>query len=337
MRFPRFHRFEYVLDLLISVDLGRNDLTAIDKILKNRKQEFEHIKYVATGRGKQNSNVNLTSPSELTRDCVYSCLKMGLILADSKKKGFELTDEGRNLLNKTGSSKEYNDDFNQACLECYLKTYSDSLLILKKIRSSRNMDLDIPDTRNKGHITADELNNLLGVRIDALSLKNLIYTLGQNQLLNFRLVKGDDKNSIIRTYLTCEIYERNFNGISNVSSDYNLIMSVNMFDVTYSFKINDIEQDRFENVVWQEYLKITKNHEDIPIYYWDLRSAVCYSLRISDSKFDHHLLELNKYSKKLRMGWSSGYVPSNVSSANAMKSLPPKIDDKYHVVYLRLR
>jgi hypothetical protein len=38
--------------------------------------------------------------------------------------------------------------------------------------------------------------------------------------------------------------------------------------------------------------------------------------------------------KKFRMGWSSGSVPSSVTNADTMKSIPPKIDNVNYVVYL---
>lgn len=329
MRFPRFHRFEYIFDLLESIELGLNDVSKIDEKLKKRKKEFEHMKYIATGRGRQNSNSDSSVPSALTRDGISSCLKMGLILSDPNKKGYKLTEEGKHLLATAGSNKEFDHKFSLKCLEHYFKAYPDSLLMLTKLRSLPKMELDIPDTRNTGHATAEEISNIIGFRIDSPSLKSLVYTLGQNQLVNFQLIKIDTNNSIIRTYLTCKICEKQCSNKSSMElAGDQLVSSENIFI------INDIDQEDFEDITWKEYLRITKNYEDIPVYYWDLRSAVCYRLRISDQVFDRHLLELAKSSTKLRMGWSSGYVPSTVANANAMKSLPPKIDDKYYIVYV---
>lgn len=314
------------------LERGNIELYSIDEALIQRRKIFEDTKYNATGKGKIFYKVGKKVPSELTKECISACLKMGLIMKNEKKKNsFAITREGKRILDFKPNN-QFNNRFKKECLLFYLKTYSDCISLIEILEKNEKKELDLPDTRSRGHITSEQIEKLIGLKIDIVSLRNLIYVLDQNQLINFILVKQENDVNIIRTYLTCKIYKNTFTNKDKNINEHNLLIIIN--NTIFFIEINEISQEKFEEVVWSEYLNLTDNYEDLPVYYWDLRSSVCYRLKISDQKFDEQLRILEKVSNKYKMGWSAGHVPAHITNANSIKNVPPKIDNEYYMVYV---
>ena len=89
----------------------------------------------------------------------------------------------------------------------------------------------------------------------------------------------------------------------------------------------------FERVLWNEYIAIAYD-AGTPVYYTELRDAVCEKLRISDMTFDDFIAKMinNPSRYNLNVFPGEGVLPLSVSDKR--KNLPPRVRYGIFAVYL---
>jgi hypothetical protein len=331
-RLPRFSRFEYILDLLSTVHDGGakgSELAAVQKALSDRKESFEQVKLLAVGKRKS-VNRGVEGTEELTRECLSFAVKSGLVSVDVSPHGrLTLTDLGCELL-AAGKKNGVSRAFIERVASLYLSSYKRASDALLAILGREGGQVDIPDTRHGGRLTPEQIEEILGVRCDAVSLISFRLLLDQAQLVNWFAFTEGNGRPMWRIYATCKIFDA-----SDPQHRGDGVLSFRSQGRTVTIKINQTSIEEFEDAAWSEYMKLTDNYEDIPVYYWQLRSPVCYRLRISDSTYDSLLLAM-KDSSRFRFSWSSGSMPSSEAKGNLLKNLPPMAADGYHMVYVSM-
>ena len=331
-RLPRFSRFEYIHDLLIAINktgIQGSDLKTIQKVLTDRKELFEQAKFIAVGKRRSIASGGKIA-SDLTRDCISFAIKGDLVRKNVPKEGrFTLTKNGVMLL-QDQKNDEMSNKFLKNITSIYLSTYPRAFHVFMAIFRMEGNQVDIPDTRNRGNLDSEQLNKILGVRCDAVSLRILKDLLDQAGFLNwYTHIKGV-KKPVWTIYTTSRIID--IDKIQNSILTGSSIMSEGH---KYAIQINQCDNEEFEEAIWSEYINLTGNYEEIPVYYWHLRSKVCYKLRISDSVYYNKLITL-KNSNNYRFNWASGSMSGNKAMGNRLKNLPPIVSDGYYMVYVSL-
>ena len=319
-RLPRFSRFEYVSDLLDTASEGA-DWDTIEKSLTKRKYEFERLKFSATGKGKRVLPKH-TKSKDLTNDCISMAVKAGLI---TKNDTYHTTENGQRLC---GISKEFGMDdihFKTDCLKMYFTAYPFALDVLLAISKKEKAEIDFPDTRNVEHLTSTDIEDILGVKIDAVSMRNLRDIFDQSGLINWKSITLNDL-PYWKIFLTCKIYSNHEDATGFL---------VKKDDKTYHIVINESDSESFENALWREYMVLAENNSDIPVYYWDLRGRVCETVRLPDHIYDTYFKKALS-SDNLRMNWSAGAIPSGNTKGNLLKNLPPRQDNEFWMVYVSI-
>ena len=135
-------------------------------------------------------------------------------------------------------------------------------------------------------------------------------------------------------YLTCSIAIVQPNSLEEASSVEEL--SVNLGQERWNIRFGNPTHEEFREVLWRNYLELTKYIARKPVFYSNLRSRVCYSLRISDAVFDNYAQKIMSGDSKFRLVGAGGTLPFNRDSASLLKSIPPKTDRGEYVVYLKM-
>ncbi|HEY4699246.1 MAG TPA: hypothetical protein VIH27_02595 [Nitrososphaerales archaeon] len=346
VRLPRFSRFEYIYDVLDSISKGKGDRSSIKQALTTRKETFEQLKYKAMGKGKIHKSRKEES-NELINDCLGMALKSGLITSNDETLNmpeasamFSLLPAGESLLKLSDKKGPSSNDFIAKLTEFYITTYPKALEVLLLIAKNEGREINIPDTRHKGHLTADEIEKLLGVRIDAVSMIALRLLLDQSQLTNWFMMDKNSDLTFWKMYLTCNIEKTDGSFktvLASVQIEPTRAIDITLGENRYKFTVNEVAKDVFQRSLWDEYMKMTDNYGSIPIYYWVLKSAVCYILRISDVRYDDHFKETQFDSNcEYRVRWSSGTIPLSETRGNLIKNLPPKVDNDNYIIYVSL-
>jgi hypothetical protein len=99
---------------------------------------------------------------------------------------------------------------------------------------------------------------------------------------------------------------------------------------------NSTPLEEFREQLWKDYLRLTRYVARKPILYSDLRSRVCYSLRISDMFFDDTAKQIMQTDPKYLLVGAGGTLSFRRDSASLIKSLPPKTDRGEYMVYLKM-
>ncbi len=99
---------------------------------------------------------------------------------------------------------------------------------------------------------------------------------------------------------------------------------------------HNVSLEDFEQVLWQEYLKLSSMRSRFPVLYPNLRNHVCAALHIADQVFDHHLLSLIQQPQRLNIYPSGGVLDYAANLAHLAKFLPPKTVQGNFIIYLKI-
>jgi hypothetical protein len=97
-----------------------------------------------------------------------------------------------------------------------------------------------------------------------------------------------------------------------------------------------VVERNFEEVLWQEYLKMTDRVPREPVYYCQLRDRVCEILQVPDHLFDRTIENMinNPALFSIRVSPGEGSLP--MQRAASRKQIPPKYLADSYMVYLKI-
>jgi len=319
---PRVSRLEYLVDFLTAFSKGANRAELESKLIE-RKSWFEDEKYKAVGRGKPFGNKALAHASSLLTDSFALSRQLGFI--QGKEGDRKLTEEGQRFL----SVSDYISCPNLFA-QRFVRTYSsaqDLMLLLDKA-PNHQITLSTQTYKKEGrHFT--EIAKPLGLHTDVVTFIITREILSQLSLINWKPTYEHGSECIV--YLSSNI-EKTDNPNEPVGG-----LTFKNNGTLYSATIRSEPYDVIRDTLWSEYMELTDYVPLFPVFYSDLRSAVCCKLRISDKVFDAFAeLFVSGNDTKLDVVWSSGSLPYSRDSANLLKSLPPKSVDGEYIIYLKI-
>lgn len=321
-RIPRISRMEYVIDFLTAIKEGLDTKSAEEKLAR-RKQSFESEKYKALGRGapfSEKQKKRLMIASSLLAECKKLSSTLGLVTHGEQTK---LTTAGEKLIALPSSWQKI--FFAKLLLDCY----QDFRNFLMALRESPTKQVSLPDVRHsQEHKRFRELARRYSLDVDVLSFVSIRDLLWQMGYVNW-FPEKKEKEIWSTVYLTSVMEP-------SASDDKDLVTFVHDGQ-RYLVRQADVGDTEFSRVLWEEYLKKTKDVQLRPIFYSELRTAVCARLFISDYIFDQHIRKLMMSEESdLKVIWSSGTLPYSRDSASLFKNLPPKATNGQYMIYLKI-
>jgi len=99
----------------------------------------------------------------------------------------------------------------------------------------------------------------------------------------------------------------------------------------------ETDKGKLEEVLWNEYLKLSDYKSGYPIYYSQLRDNVCQQLRISDKTFDNLIIiMINKPDEsEVKLHAGGGPMPPRRDLSSMLKALPPKTGSDEYITFIK--
>lgn len=322
VRMPRVSRVEYLLDFLKVVEQGYDRKLAEQK-LAERKRIFEAEKSRALGRGRPFME-KLRRTRSLREDCQTLSTRLGFVRVEDKL-NVELTESGETFLNVDEVEKR------KVLAQGLLNTHTAFSHVLLTVASLPGAEVALPMERDNRSFVQKAVP--YGIEVSQTDFDIVCELASQLELVNwfpFNTNLGRYK----RVYLTSVIYEN----VKTINAE-----KESLLHFTYdgkSFWITPtptrVRKDKFKEILWEEYLRATKYVPRRPVFYSQLRSYVCYRLKISDRVFDMYAQEIMGSDETYRLVGSGGSLPYSRDMASLLKSLPIKTERGEYIVYLKM-
>lgn len=315
-RLPVVRRLEYLMDFLAGLK-EESGQTESEKKLAERKLRFEVEKYKALGRGRP-----FMKKLKVARDLFTNCFTMSQQMGLARNRGRPmLTELGHQFLSLKG------DDQVERFAQLFINTYSLASGFLLALSVAPRQEVKLPDTHIDNGKKFREAAKRHRLDINAVNFLVVRDILSQVSLINWHPFIAEQERWW-DIYLTCILNEASgFEGQG--------LLLRRGFDEYYIVH-REVALDAFVEVVFTEYMNKTRDIQYKPVFYSDLRSSVCYRLRISDSIFDRQVKKLLDGHPGFTLIWSSGTMPYEKDSASLLKSLPPKTPNEQYIIYLKM-
>ena len=327
VRFPRTSRFEYVFDFLEGLKEGASQEQIEDRLGK-RRMALQSEKYAALGRGAPFSEKQKRRLLD-AKETFNECAKLSHSLGFTDRLGTTLTESGERLVRLP--KEERIPLLMQTLFESY-PIFRTFLLTLKGAPSSEIQLPDVRHTPERWRFRESSRRN--GLDIDMLTfaiMRDLLWQAGYvNWYTEKRPANGESSSSELwyRVYLTASL------ATSGGGEDCPVSFLDNR--IRYFVRVSEVDEEIFNGTLWQEYLRRTNDVPLRPVFYAELRTAICSRLLISDRDFDEQIGRLLRTGTPFNVVWSSGTLPYTKEAASLLNNLPPKSADGQYLVYLKI-
>lgn len=362
-RIAQVRDLEYLVAFLRGLEKG--GLPEAEKAVRQVALEFEKEKDRAVGLGKRIDEKKLRLRS-LSSECMRMCKEMGLIRKDTLSARIEDPDV-RILMTESLQ----NIACRIALIKRLLSTYSSFGEVLFKIRATSSGKIFASHDREKARfaksierynlsissqwtfeVTRDlatqlgllnwrmlaqpelEEDPVLGKTGYVVYLVSTITKLSELQNVNLeKLPTGFEAFCIQQSYEEIIGRGKNSQEITQKAEAAGYLI-VDYQGARLFLKTLKVNDKKFEDTLWREYLKLSGHVPKEPVYYSTLRDRVCEIMQISDESFDSMIHKMLKnpgiYEVKLTPG--SGTVPIEIVTSR--KHIPPKLASDIYIVYL---
>jgi len=312
---------EYLEEFLLGAS-EMSSLSHIQERLVARKKKFEIEKNRAVGRGRPFMKT-LEEAHILTGLCSKMARQLGLVGPH-----LMLSAEGESYLKADPTAK------NRILTVKMVETYERFRQLLRALDQQETKELNVPvekiPTRDfEKYLKVSGAKNF--ARIYFETVMDLATQLG---LVNWFVETKTLDARMWVLYLACSITTSQANSFKDDTPINEL--PVNLGHETWNIQFSNPPHEEFCQVLWRNYLELTKYVARKPVFYSNLRSKVCYSLRVSDTVFDNYAQKIMSGDSKFRLVGAGGTLPFSRDSASLLKSIPPKTDRGEYVVYLKM-
>jgi len=362
-RIAQVRDLEYLVAFLRGLDKG--GMPEAEKAVRQVVLEFEKENDRAVGLGKRIDEKKLHLRSLLS-ECTRMCKEMGLVRKDALSVRTEDPDV------KILMAKDLQNVACRAVLIKRLsQTYSSFVEVLIKIRATPTGKIYASHDREKARfaksierynlsissqwtfeVTRDiatqlgllnwrmldqhelEQDPLLGETGYVVYLVSTVTKLSELQNANLEQLPKGFKAFCIRLSYE-QIIERGENNqeISQKAEEAGYLIVDYQSDLLF-LKALKVDDKKFEDALWREYLKLSGHVPREPVYYSILRDRACEILQISDELFDSmiHKMLRNPSGYEVKVTAGSGTVPLEIVTSR--KHIPPKLASDIYIVYL---
>jgi len=310
-RLPRVRSYEYLYDYLDAIRLNLDEKEIRLKLIE-RKKQFEIQKLEAVGRSSAFSK-KVTVAKYLAVECNLLSNYLGYIKNFNDE--ITISKQGLELLKKDLIERK-----EDICTK-YINKFHLAEYLFNILNSYKNSEFVLP-------IKKDNTN------FKTIAKKQNLYI----DQTNYEIVRDAFDYFDLINWFTFMKDNIRYHKIYSTMITLNTKHKINRHKMTLKYN-NELYQpnsenlDFFKTTLWEKYLELAKFVPRVPILYSSIRDKVCYELKIPDTEFDKNLRTLYNKDTDFTITPSRGSVPYSQSLNTFLKSLPPKIDNKY-VVYL---
>jgi len=365
-RIPPVFRLEYLhVFLSIIADKGY-DYETLREAIFDQRLTFEKEKFKAIGRGYRLKKEKVKS-KHLIKNCYQLSIQTGFL---RKADGDLFLSEDSQMFVELGIG---NPKTKTMLLDKLLNTYLPFREALFCIRNQENGKILLPLRKEKGLFKSFAEKFQLGMNpIQFEVVRNLLTQFG---VLNWR--ERRNGNRMQRVYLIVVVLKlseslKSLNETSKFTSFTNFSVSqfikeiareenpsieemtkeqileeargkgyitIPLRDIGDFLFLKNLETDKgkLEEVLWNEYLKLSDYKSGYPVYYSQLRDNVCQELRISDKTFDNLIRRMinkpDEFEVKLHAG--GGPLPPRRDLSSMLKALPPKTGSDEYITFIK--
>ena len=366
-RVPMVRDLEYLAAFLRSIRDG--DSNNAEEEIRRVRLDFESDKDDAVGKGKKLDGERLRLKS-LVAECERLSYEVGIIEKPSVRHTIYNADPDVAFLFEGNARDER---FRVALLKRLLATYSSFATLIFQIRAAPKGEIYASRDRTGGVFQRSverynlnmtqwtfEASRDLATQLDVINWRMLdAQEVEQDPLLGKRgyvlylastvcrlseLQRPADSDSVgelvQQDTLKCrealnDVLARGNEAISQTAMERGyLLAEVEGDAVLIGHKA--VDEERFEKVIWQEYLRMTGRVPREPVYYCQLRDRVCETLRIQDHVFDRivgkMITQPSLFSTKVTPG--EGSLPMQTTTSR--KQIPPRLPPASYIVYLKM-
>lgn len=300
--------------------LGVNDgggLQRAQERLVAKKKLFELEKSRAVGRGRPFMR-KLGEAHRLTELCNTMTRQLGLVRGNGT---FSLSTAGRIYLESD------NDARSRLLIQGMLQTYARFRRLVRALTILKGNEIEVPMTPDTDDFV-QTLNRSGLPNLSRIYFETIVDLATQLGLTNWHQKEEGPRSWVV--YLTCSVLILQ-DGDENVEG-----FALDLSDEKWRIIFNSVPLEKFREQLWKDYLHLTRYVARKPILYSELRSRVCYSLRISDMSFDNMAKQIMQADSKYLLVGAGGTLAFRRDSASLIKSLPPKTDRGEYMVYLKM-
>ncbi len=308
-------RLEYLDEFLLGVSEG-GGLKHVEERLVAKKKFFELEKSRAVGRGRLFMR-KLEEAQRLSELCQTMARQLKLV-------------EGEGSLSLSSSAREYLESSGEArtrlLVRGMLQTYTRFRRLIIGLTLLNKNELEVPMGEDTTEFT--KILNTLGLpHFSRIYFETVVELATQLGLTNWHTGELGPRSWIV--YLTCKVS-------TNETNEKQEGFSVDLDSESWTIIFNSTSSDSFREQLWRDYLTLTRYVARKPVLYSELRSRVCYSLRINDRIFDNITRRIMQVDSKYLLVGAGGTLSFRRDSASQIKSLPPKTDRGEYMVYLKM-
>jgi len=366
-RVPMVRDLEYLAAFLRSIRDG--DSNKAEEEIRRVRLKFESDKDEAVGKGKKLTAERLRLKS-LVAECERLSYETGIIEKDGMRYRICNGDPNVAVLFEGNACDER---FRTVLLKRLLSTYSSFNKLIFQIRAAPNGRICASRDRTHGFFQRSiERYNLSMTQWTFEAARDLATQLG---VINWSMLDaqevaqdpllGERAYVLYLTSTVCRLSElqqptgsdsigelvrqnimRCQETLKDVLEGDNRVTSQEALAQGYLFA--EVEGDavligqkvvgerQLEEVIWQEYLRMTGRVPREPVYYCKLRDKVCEALQIQDQVFDRMVLRMitepTLFSTRVTPG--EGSLPMQTTTSR--KQIPPKLALTSYIVYLQM-
>jgi len=318
---PRVRRVEYLLDFLKVVEQGYDRKLAEQK-LADRKKTFEIEKNKALGRGRPFME-KLRRTQSLRNDCQTLSTRLGFASIGDRLKP-ELTESGELFLNSNDAERR------KILAQALLNTHTAFSHVLLTVARAPEAEVVLP--MKKDNISFVQKAAPYGFEVSQTDFEVVCELASQLELLNW-FPFNTDLGRFKRVYLASVIHD---DAKTLDAKERSRLLHLTYDGGNFWIGPKPVNKGEFKEALWEEYLKATRQVPRRPVFYSQLRSNVCYELRISDRVFDTYVEEIIRLDDTYRLVGSGGSLPYSRDMASLLKSLPLKTKRGEYIVYLKM-
>jgi len=365
-RVPRVRHLEYLLTFLRCVYDGRYDSESLLNSMIEERTKLQQEKLRALGKGRTFDKQELLRKGK-GRDLAYSAqqlaLQLGLIEQTSCGK-LVLLQQGRLIL-KSGLENEHTRDQLVARL---LEKYPSFRQVLLAIR---NTDGSITLPMARGKKIFEEAASRYGIGCDQWDYEIVRDIATQLELVNWRrVVQGAERKHkvyLICAIVTCSDLKSRRTSLSKRMSfrdrcirDFKTDLKLRSTSVSKRLVLTSAisqgylvlsrlkspiflkrlktDDNEFDETIWREYLRLTKQSAMLPVFFSALRERVCEKLLMSGVGFDIQVMRMINYPSRYRtkIYAGGGALPHLPGIDMLRKDLPPKTGTGEYMTHLKL-
>jgi hypothetical protein len=307
---------EYLEEFMLGVNEGGGLQRAQERLVAKKKL-FELEKSRAVGRGRPFMR-KLEEAKRLTELCNTMTRQLGLVGGNGH---LALSSAGRDYLESN------NDTRSRLLIQGMLRTYVRFRRLVWALTVLKGHEIEVPMTEDTTEFV--RILNRSGLPdLSRIYFETVVTLATQLGLTNWHQKEEGPRSWVV--YLTSSVLilaDANKNGEG---------FAVDLGGERWRITFNSVPVEKFQDQLWKDYLRLTRYVARKPILYSDLRSRVCYSLRISDISFDNMAKQVMQADSKFLLVGAGGTLSFRRDSASLRKSLPPKTDRGEYTVYLKM-